>query len=419
MPRPLDRRNQVVERLREALRSGKLRPGTPLRTGVADADAWGTSHPTLRAALRELEGAGELEKAPRGFRVPVPTMRGGSTRVLWIAACEADGTIVGENERETRLRRHLDLACRRDGLQLRVAGIDPRSRLFLEGLPIPDLEAILKDAFGVVVCPWRMGPEGSALAGRLAHSRLPAALWAEGGLQDSVPTESRARIFDNGHMSDPGRHAGIHLRELGHERVAFLSVFHGANWSRRRLEGLRSAIEPGGVVSPIVADSVAPPLASFANHPDLAPVLRRFDGCARLLGSALGAVSAGYARLLWEEALLRSLEPLFEKASSDASTTAWVCSNDSQALLAMQWLRQRGIGVPSRISVVGFDDTSRGQDQGLTSWSFAEFDLAEAMVRHLVHPAIGTGTVRIDGTLVVRGSTGRRWDAPGARAAVP
>lgn len=417
MPRPLDRRNQVVEQLREALRSGKLRPGAPLRTGIADAAAWGTSHPTFRAALRELENAGELEKAPRGFRVPVPTVSGGSTRVLWIAACEADGTIVGENERETRLRRHLDLACRRDGLHLRVAGIDRRSRIFMEGLPSSDLESLLKDAFGVVVCPWRMGPEGSALAERLARSKLPAALWAEGGLQDSVLMESRARIFDNGHMSDPGRHAGIHLRELGHERVAFLSVFNGANWSRRRLEGLRSAIEPGGIVLPFVADGVMPPLASFANSPDLSPVLHGFDGCASLLGSALGAVSAAYARLLWEETLLRTIEPLFEKAFADASTTAWVCSNDSQALLAMQWLRQRGIGVPSRISVIGFDDTSRGQDQGLTSWSFSEFDLAEAMVRHLVHPTIGTGTVRIDGTLVVRGSTGRRWDAPGTRSA--
>lgn len=145
MARPPDRRNQVVAQLREALRAGRLRPGSLLRTAVADAAAWGTSHPTFRAALRDLEQAGELERAPRGFRVPLPILRGTSTRILWLAACGRDGTIAGESERETRLRRHLDLACRRDGLHLRVVGIDPDSRAFVEGSAPADLQTILKE----------------------------------------------------------------------------------------------------------------------------------------------------------------------------------------------------------------------------------------------------------------------------------
>ena len=410
MARPPDRRNQVVDRLREALQSGKLRPGAPLRTGIVDAAAWGTSHPTFRAALRELESTGELERAPRGFRVPAPSMHGESTHVLWIAACGSDGTIAGESEREMRLRRHLDLACRRDGLRLRVAGIDRDSRFFLEGIPSPDLSSIIKDVFGVVVCSWRMGPEGTALAERLARSHLPAALWAEGGLQDSVLSASRARIFDNGHMSAPGRDVGIHLRELGHEHMAYLSVFHGANWSRRRLDGLRSAIEPNGTITPFVVDGILHPLISPPRPPGLLSVIQRLGDHSSLFGHALDEISAAYARLLREEALLQTMEPLLARALAETSATAWVCSNDAQALLAMQWLRERGIGVPERISIVGFDDSNHGQDLGLTSWSFSEFDLAEAMVRHLVQPTIGTGTVRIDGTLVVRGSTGKRPD---------
>lgn len=409
MARPPDRRNLAVTRLREALRAGRLRPGALLRTGVADAAAWGTSHPTFRAALRELERTGELEAAPRGFRVPHPILRGASTRVLWLAACGDDGTIAGESERETRLRRHLDLACRRDGLHLRVVGIDPRSRAFVEGSAPADLPSILKDAFGVVLCPWRMGPEGLDLAERLCRTQLPAALWAEGGIQGLSLSGGRARVFDNGHIGEPGRAVGVHLRGLGHERIAFLSVFHGTDWSRRRLEGLRSAVEPAGSIVPLVADGLIHPLHPPELAPDiLAPIRSMLGARARILGQHLAEISSLYGLLLRDDRLLRLLEPSFEAALADTSITAWVCSNDAQALLAMHWLHEKGATVPGRISIAGFDDSNRGQDLGLTSWSFSEFDLAEAMVRHLVSPGAGSGTVRIDGSLVVRGSTARR-----------
>jgi len=408
MARPPDRRRQVVDRLREALRTGRLRPGDALRTGVGDAASWGTSHPTFRAALRELEASGELEAAARGFRVPLPSVRGPSARVVWLSACGPDGTIAGESEREMRLRRHLDLACRRDGLHLRVAGVDTEGRIFLEGYPAIDLPDLLKDAFGAVLCPWRMAAEGSMLAGRLARSGKPAALWGEGGIQGVDLSGSRARIFDNGHLGTSGRGVGIHLRELGHQRVAFLSVYHGAHWSRRRLESLRSALEPEGTVVPIAVDGLLHPLVAPERPPELlAPILRRLGPRAAFLAHRLADIAATHTLLLREELLLQTLEPLLVRALADRTITAWVCSNDNQALMAIRWLRERGVDVPGQISIAGFDDSNRGQDQGLTSWSFGEMELAEAMVRHLVHPVVGAGVARIEGALVARGSTAR------------
>ncbi|MCB9496979.1 MAG: substrate-binding domain-containing protein [Fibrobacteria bacterium] len=413
MARPPNRRRQVLDRIREALRTGRLRPGDLLRTGPDDASRWGTSHPTLRAAMRELESLGELISAPRGFRVPTPTVRGTSARVLWLAACADDGTIAGESEREMRLRRHLDLACRRDGLHLRVAGVDRSGRIFLEGFAATDLADVLKDAFGSVLCPWRMSNEGPILADRLARSGKPAALWGEGGLQGSHPVPSMARIFDNGHRGKAGRGVGIHLRELGHRQIAYLSVFHGSDWSHRRLEGLRTVIEGSGRIRPFATDGILHPLVSPPQPPALLdPILERLGSDARFLSHRIADIGAAHALLLREELLLRTLEPLCREAIQDESITAWVCSNDAQALLAMRWLREHGVDVPGRISVVGFDDSNRGQDQGLTSWSFSETDLAEAMVRHLVHPEIGAAQVRIEGTLVVRGSTSRAALAP-------
>lgn len=398
----------MADRLREALRSGRLRPGDALRTGITDAAAWGTSHPTFRAALRELEASGELEAAARGFRVPTSTVRGPSARVLWLSACGPDGTIAGESEREMRLRRHLDLACRRDGLHLRVAGVDTEGRIFLEGFPATDLSTLLKDAFGAVLCPWRMSGEGPVLAERLARSGKPAALWGEGGIQGSDLSASRARIFDNGHLGTSGRGVGIHLRELGHRRVVFLSVYHGAHWSRRRLESLRSALEPEGTVVPLAVDGLLHPLVAPERPPELiAPVTARLGSRAPFLAHRLADIVAAHTILLREELLLQTLEPLFARALEDRSATAWVCSNDNQALLAIRWLREHGVDVPNQVSIAGFDDSNRGQDQGLTSWSFGEQELAEAMVRHLVHPMVGAGVVRIEGALVARGSTTR------------
>jgi hypothetical protein len=409
MARPRDRREHVVALLREALQGGRLRPGTQLRTGVLDAAAWGTSHPTFRAALRELERTGELERAPRGFRVPIPTVRGSATRVSWLSACDSDGTVAGEPERESRLRRHLDLACRRDGLHLRVVGIDPQGRAWVEGCGPEDLQSALRDAFGVVLSPWRMGSIGIELAERISRGGIPAAIWAEGVVQRPALAGGRTRIFDNGHLADPGRGVGIHLRELGHERIAFLSTLHGTNWSARRLEGLQGAMEGVGEVVPFLLDGpVAPP-------PLPRELLRAIESAGAgtrrygaLFARHLAEIEAACSMLLRDERRIPTIEPLFEKALSDRSITAWVLSNDTQALIAIHWLRARGIDVPGQISVVGFDDSNRGQDLGLTSWSFSEFDLAEAMVRHLVNPLSGSGAVRIDGNLVARSTTARR-----------
>lgn len=409
MSRPKDRRSHVVALLREALQGGKLRPGTQLRTGVLDAAAWGTSHPTFRAALRELESTGELEQAPRGFRVPFPTVRGSATRVLWLSACEQDGTIAGEPERESRLRRHLDLACRRDGLHLRVVGIDPTSRVFLEGCGPSDLQIVLRDAFGVVLSPWRMGGIGIELAERISRSNIPAAVWAEGVIQRPMLAGGRTRIFDNGHLADPGRGIGIHLRELGHDRIAFFSTLHGTNWSKRRLEGLQAAMERVDAIVPFIHEGPthSPPLPNDLSH-GLEALAKRARGHKELFARHVAEIGAAYALLLRDERRIPSIEPLFERALSDRDITAWVFSNDSQALIALHWLRSKGVDVPGRISIAGFDDSNRGQDVGLTSWSFSEFDLAEAMVRHLVNPLSGSNTIRIDGSLVVRSTTARR-----------
>ena len=56
----MNKKNNVVEHLREMIASGKLQPGQKLASGIELANSFGVAHLTMRRALRELELAGDI-----------------------------------------------------------------------------------------------------------------------------------------------------------------------------------------------------------------------------------------------------------------------------------------------------------------------------------------------------------------------
>jgi DNA-binding LacI/PurR family transcriptional regulator len=103
------------------------------------------------------------------------------------------------------------------------------------------------------------------------------------------------------------------------------------------------------------------------------------------------------------------LQPLFEKALSDRSITAWVCSSDPQALMALEFVRARGKTVPKDISVMGFDDTTDAYNNGLTSYNFDIGQAAYRMLNFILDPRTesrGPTVVEIPGMVVERETTG-------------
>ncbi|WP_229123848.1 LacI family DNA-binding transcriptional regulator [Enemella evansiae] len=193
-------------------------------------------------------------------------------------------------------------------------------------------------------------------------------------LLDLVPAIPMIVVADVGESSEQpsvvavdhaagARAATQHLIELGHRRIAHLAG--PVDWfdARSRIRGWRSAMADAGLDGPLLEGDWT---------------------AAR--GHALG------------EQLARSGLP-----------DAVVCGNDLIALGLIAALRERGIGVPDRVSVVGYDDMpgSAFFSPALTTVRQPFDELASACLETLVAQIGGEGPARrlIAPELRIRAST--------------
>jgi LacI family transcriptional regulator len=158
----------------------------------------------------------------------------------------------------------------------------------------------------ILVLPEETSQELQALAGHGFHFVIvdPLKETAAG-----VPVVSAAN-------SSGATQATRHLLGLGHRRIGAISGPRGWSASEERLRGYHAALAGAGA-------PVDPALVVYSNF--------RMDG---------GREAAGQ--------LLALPDP----------PTAIFAFNDSMAIGAMQAARERGLGLPGGLSVVGFDDTS-------------------------------------------------------------
>ncbi len=95
----------------------------------------------------------------------------------------------------------------------------------------------------------------------------------------------------------------------------------------------------------------------------------------------------------------------------DTPPTAVFCSNDFMALGAMQGAREAGVGIPDRLSVVGFDDMSISAylHPGLTTVRQPAYEMgcsgAEMLIRRIRGDQGQPDHQILETTLVARGST--------------
>lgn len=151
------------------------------------------------------------------------------------------------------------------------------------------------------------------------------------------------------------------------------------------------------------------------------PVQRKIEGFVKAMRDRLGMSAEEVERDLIEHSLY-TLEG--GQAAANAligrDCTAVVCASDMMALGAIRAVRQRGLEVPSDVSVVGFDDSPliAFTDPPLTTVRKPVPAMGQAAVRTLLEEIGGTPAPHSEFVfmpeLVVRGSTA---SAPGGRAA--
>ena len=397
----------VSLRLQQEIEAGRWKPGEHLPGSSWLCDYFSVTPPTLRKLMRRLVEIGCVEPLARGWRVCNAGNLSTGIRIALLRYCEKDGVSVGEAARETFFRRALEQEAARMHMRIDTWGLSEDGCLFHEGQPFSgDLGSI---AEGAILSLWRFENPDAAFQ-RLATLRMPLAIWDERPQGGRRPDFWRCRWFSTGYSKKPGSDVGRFLLELGHRGVAFLSPFHGSQWSQRRLDGLKeicALATPMVQVREFTTDRWDPSQYNPCDE-DVASLVHGIAECSGpFLAERAALISEAVGALLRDKAVLVDVEEMCAAALDDPSLTAWVAANDDIALLAWYWLRSRGLVVGKDISLVGFDNTLRAQEAGLTSFGFAEDELAVAMLGYLAAPSRwkSGGIIALDGALVVRQST--------------
>lgn len=174
-----------------------------------------------------------------------------------------------------------------------------------------------------------------------------------------------------------GRLVGIHLLGLGHERIAYLTLWPGVEATRLRQVGLARAFAEAGVSFPadlIVAGQ------THAVHFNQAEAFEAARGL-----------------------LARRDRP-----------TAIFCGNDEMALQVYNAAASLGLAIPEDISVVGYDDYrlfSEGLRPALTTVALPYQSMgriaADLLFQHITGSKAEAEVIRVQGPLVERNSTAR------------
>jgi len=394
-------------RLQQAIEAGRWKPGERLPGSAWLCDDLGVTPPTLRKVMRRLVEIGWVEPLARGWRTRSAGSSTTGIRIALLRLCDEEGISVGEAARETFFRRALEQEAARMHMRIETWGLSERGDLFREGQVFSgDLDLA---ADGVILSLWRFERPEVAFR-RLAAARVPLGIWDERPQGGRRPNFWRCRWFLTGYSKIPGRDVGRFLLEQGHRGVAFLSPFHGSQWSQRRLEGLAeicSLASPTVRVKEFTTNRWDPSQYNPCDE-DVACLVRGIVASSGpLLLERAATIKEAVEALLRDKAVLVDVEDMCSAALADVSLTAWVAANDDIALLAWYWLRSRGLVAGKDVSVVGFDNTLRAQEAGLTSYGFAEEELAVAMLTYLAAPSRwkSGGVLDLDGALVVRQST--------------
>ncbi|WP_372347273.1 LacI family DNA-binding transcriptional regulator [Streptomyces sp. KL116D] len=149
------------------------------------------------------------------------------------------------------------------------------------------------------------------------------------------------------------------------------------------------------------------------------PVQRKIEGFLRTMKELVGPGAAEAGHDLVQHSLY-TLEGGQAAASAllDRGCTAVICASDMMALGAVRAVRERGLDVPSDVSVVGFDDSPliAFTDPPLTTVRKPVHAMGQAAVNTLLEEMGGTPAPQSEFVfmpeLVVRGSTA---SSPGVR----
>ncbi|MBD3241741.1 MAG: GntR family transcriptional regulator [Chitinivibrionales bacterium] len=419
-PAASSRWQRAARQIETDIVNGTFAPGEQLPSYKELESRYRANFRTLKRALGSLREEGLVREDGRRFAVPRPTyspMRNTIALVNWIGVSSR-----GRDSLPPRILEHyrsLEAECSLSGV-----GLDVVSQQEITLTPGAASRRLGAGTLGCLVWTAYMDPGQVHRTLSALPSGMPVALLDESGTfrgSELAPVvRGPFRFFTLGTSVHDGTIVGRYLAGLGHRRVAWISPQRGELWSLGRETGLKRALERPTTKQNAVCE------LGFALAPEEQRDWNRGGRVRRALASLETAFgdsgfsadpsarrTLAFVRQLREEHIDlvgRRLEALFERALRDESITAWVCVADRIAVRALSWLRKRGVDVPGRVSVMGFDDSIEAFFAGLTSYNFNVPAVTRAMLNHVLAPPQQGGlrrerAVSVSGYVTVRSST--------------
>ncbi|MBD3320417.1 MAG: GntR family transcriptional regulator [Chitinivibrionales bacterium] len=418
---------RVAAAIKRDIINGVYAPGAEMPSYKELGARYGASFLTLRKACMRLAKQNILRLYNRRYAV----VDAGSTfsygKIVFLGYCDAKGNIY-RGVLSEELLRTLEAECTKAGLHLLIFGyreIDNRLVYFDsrsgKQTPLPGDESIIG-----YLCVNLPNPSGNAidtLCRQLCLKKKHVAVYNE--TPGWVPTttiaaRSRNRFFTVSISTNAGGQVGRFLQMRGQKKPAYITTFKSTLWSQKRYQdlcGTYTETSPS-ICIPLYSND-APDGKKLLKH-RAGPVFDN-DVLAKSVGrlenyfsSSIDPLIHTYAsgllrRVLYSTQLYISLKPRLEEALSDRSITAWVCANDFAAVIARYFLQEKGVDVPRRLWIVGFNDSFDAMINGLTSYNFNIPACAAALLGFLVRrPPFsleGGKTIQIDGMVIERQST--------------
>ncbi|MBD3419138.1 MAG: GntR family transcriptional regulator [Chitinivibrionales bacterium] len=420
---------RVAVEIEKSILNGGLARGATLPSCKELAQQFGTSFPTLKKALHHLSRLDIITPHKRHYAVPTLTHRRSGAHIVLLKPIDLWGRSMFYETMFDTMFKHIEDQCARLALKLDI--VDYREGAGeLSFYPLGDTDTIefpaSENVLGYLYLHQKRAATQYRILAHLNASKKPTAILdtSQEVITQHNISPARHRIFSWASGYQAGAKAAHYFLELNHTRMAYISPFHALKWSQQRLEGMQDVLRRAGLpdgVEPLVFDKFDSTW-KFYQH---ARQTSRMDSLSQAYHEwreQIPAATAGHLDLIMDWALRETIEhaeichrtyPLLDRALKDQSITACVCANDLIAVMALQYLKHKGINVPQRLSLFGYDNSLQALKLRLTSFEFNMQPIATAMLQHVLQPPDPLRSkvkplLEIDGYIVTRTSTAPR-----------
>jgi DNA-binding LacI/PurR family transcriptional regulator len=375
---------------------------------------YSVSIPTLRKAIKDLIREGALKNDKKKYRIIRMRKPSQFTRLLLISPGISLTKLEMYSGKFNDFYEALESRCIRSNIHLAYCGVTADNHI-----EVQDYLKKNKTFFGY--CLFAAGPETSfinSLAQLVDTQGRPIALVSEFSPFPLPRLKGPARLFYSaGFLA--GRQAGHFLQELGHKRIAYVSRYHNTEWSQQRYDGLKKAFTETGSSDCVRLMSI--PDVDTRPAMDDPAIIRAIEKITGINSKfplrkgipaveEYGQILPRIRGLLSLRGQYRSVWKHFEELFKDATITAVVGSQDYTAILAHEFLKEKGVDVPGEISLIGFDNHEMALQDDLTSYHFLFSNIAADVLAYIINPSdkrfAGRREIECGGAIIQRSTTG-------------